>query len=162
MEDKLARQDSRMSRTQATKVVEQVVEKILNMERTADIKQWMKEEYGLKLSSQEQYMHKAHKAIKEQYKPKLPSIIGSHIRKYENIAKRTEVEDPRTAILALQAIEKVLKITGSGINSDRLTVNQQINVFDGVDVDELKALLGRINQQADEDIIEINDDEEPF
>lgn len=155
-----AKNEDRLSRTTTAKIKEQVVEKILDMERTADIKRWLNEEYGCKPSSQEYYMACAHKIIKEHHKPRIPTIINSHIRKYENIARKNEDSDPRVSILALQAIEKVLHITGSGIIGDNLTVNQQINIFEGIDTEELNELLKRINQKNDDDeIIEITDDE---
>jgi len=153
------RNERQLSRIETQKIREQVVEKILDMVKTSEIKKWMKEEYGLGIHSQEYYLHKAHQEIKKYHKPKIPSIIGSHIRAYERIARKNEDQDPRVSIMALNSIEKVLKITGSGITGDNVTLNQ-INVFENIDTDELQELLKRINEKTENsDVIEIKDED---
>ena len=138
-----------------------VVKMMMNLASNQEVRDFLHNTYDVEIHSANRYIKLANEEIRKYHKPLIATVINSHVKKYTEIAKRNEMDDPRTSILALNSIEKILKITGSGINSDKLTVNQQINVFEGIDTEELNSLLKRINESGgDTNIIEVQ--EEPF
>ena len=132
-----------------------VVKMLMNLDNNTEIRQHLKEEHGIEVHNANRYIKLAHEEIKQYHKPKIQTIINSHARKYHDIVKRTEVDDPRTAILALQGLEKLLRLTGSG---EGKTYNTQVNLnLEQIETQELMALLEKIRVD-DEDIIEITED----
>jgi len=130
-----------------------VVKMLMNLENNAEIRRQLAEKYDIKSHNANRYITLAHAEIKKFHKPKIQTIINAHARKYHDIVKRTEIEDPRTAILALQGLEKLLRLTGSG---EGKTYNTQVNLnLEEVETQELMALLQKITVNDDEDIIEI-------
>lgn len=128
------------------------VKMLLELESPATIRKFLMEKYDIKVHAANYYITKAHKEIKNHHKPKISTIINSHVKKYHDIARDNEKEDPRTSILAMQGLEKLLGLTRSG---EGKTYNTQINLnLEDVETQELMALLQKINVNEDEDIIE--------
>ena len=131
---------------------------LMNLHNNTEIRDYLKETYNIGHHSATTYIAKAHAEIKKFHKPKLQTIINAHARKYHDIVKRTEIEDPRTAILAMAGLEKLLRLTGSG---EGRTYNTQVNLnLEAVETQELMALLEKIRVDPNEDIIENTDYEE--
>ena len=134
-----------------------VIKMLMGLANNTEIRTHLKEKYDIKEHNATNYIKLAHDEIKKYHKPKLQTIINAHARKYHDIVKRTEVEDPRTAILAMQGLEKLLRLTGSG---EGRTYNTQVNFnLEQVETQELMALLQKIRVDPQEDIIEIIEDE---
>lgn len=142
--------------------VEETVQMILNLDSHPEMRKHLMETYEIGEAAARSYIQMANDEIKKTYKPNIPALINTHVHKYHAIAKRTEVEDPRSSIMALQALEKLLRLTG---NYDGVQINTQVNFsLDGIDTDDLTNMLKAIgNQHKDDDTqinryIEVNDD----
>ena len=134
-----------------------VVKMLLDLKSPAEIRGVIMEKYNIAVHTANYYITKGHKEIKDHHKPKLATIINAHAKKYHDIARRTEVEDPRTSLLAMQGLEKLLRLTGSG---EGKTYNTQVNLnLEQVETQELMALLQKIQVNDDEEIIEITEEE---
>lgn len=134
-----------------------VIKLLMGLSNNTEIRVFLKEKYDMGHHSATNYIKLAHDEIKKFHKPKLQTIINAHARKYHDIVKRTEVDDPRTAILAMAGLEKLLRLTGSG---EGRTYNTAIQLnLEQVETQELMALLQKIQVNDSENIIEVKDDD---
>lgn len=131
------------------------IKMLMNLHNNTEIKKHLMTTYEIGEHSAVNYIKKAHEEIKKFHKPKLQTIINAHCRKYHDIVRRTEIDDPRTAILAMGGLEKLLRLTGSG---EGRTYNTQVNLnLEQVETQELMALLQKIRVNPDEDIIDVEE-----
>ena len=134
------------------------IKMLLNLHNNSEIREHLMTTYGIKEHAARFYIVEAHKEIAKTYKPKLATVVNANLKKYSDIARRTEIDDPKVCIMALNAMEKLLKLTGPASGPQ---FNTQINLnLEQVETQELLALLGKIQVNPDDDIIEITDEED--
>jgi len=132
-----------------------VVKMLMDLHNNTEIRVFMMDKYNIGSHSVTNYIAKAHEEIKNYHKPKIQTIINSHVQKYHQIAIDNQEDDPRTTILAMQGLEKLLRLTGSG---EGKTYNTQVNLnLEQVETQELMALLQKITVNDDESIIDVEE-----
>lgn len=108
-----------------------------------EITENLSKEFGLSKKTIEKDISYCYAQVSDQFKRKLPRLVEDHISKYEEIHKQALMAyDFKSAIAALQAIEKLLKMHDQPIVN--LIENQQNNLnlnLNDMSLDELKALL---------------------
>ena len=118
---------------------EGVMTSLLRGSHTRDIIKTGITQYGVSRATIERDISHCYDVIKTEYQRELPVLISTHIGKYEEIHRSAlDGNDHRSAIAALQAIEKLLKL-----HVDQPLVAIQNNNLDlsGMSLDELKALM---------------------
>lgn len=113
--------------------INEVVEMMGELKSNSEIQKFLMEKYGLTKSSTEPYLREAKQALLATI-PDPQEIIAKHIKKYTKMARKLEDTDARSAMIALNNIEKLLKL-----NVPQTQVNQQFNTLnlEGVDFDNL-------------------------
>ena len=118
---------------------EDVMASLLRGHSTGEIARVIIDRYGVSLVTVNRDISHCYAEIKEKYHRNLPDVIATHVSKYEEIHKTAmELLDLRSAIAALGAIEKLLKLHVE----QPLVLLQQNNLnLEGFDLTELKELL---------------------
>jgi len=120
--------------------IAEVTDMLLHFESQATIRKFLVDKYGLKLNSCKQYIDEANHAIIANI-PTAKQIIGKHIEVYNRIAKKSEADDARTSLLAMNALEKLLHLHQPELQVNNNTLNLNLEGLNTEEVLEyLKAL----------------------
>ena len=117
--------------------VEEVAELLLKQKSNAEIKKIIAQKYGISEETVRNDLFDANKLIQENI-PEIKSIIAKNIETYRRIAEQAEGDDRRTAVLALQAMEKLLRLHNPELQVNNNTLN--VNV-DGIDTEDLMDII---------------------
>jgi len=120
-----------------------VMTALLRGSSTREIAKTVMQTYGCSKPTVERDITACYAKIKEEYSRDLPQVIATHIGKYEEIHRSAmELSDFRSAIVALQSIEKLLKLHVE----QPLVLLQQNNLnLSELSLNELQALLSQSN-----------------
>lgn len=118
---------------------EDVMTSLLRGRSTREIVQVVGSSYGVSKATIERDITYCYTDIRAKYERDIPTLISTHIGKYEEIHKAAmEMGDFRNAIAALQSIEKLLKLH----TEQPLVAIQQNNLnLEGLSLQELLTLL---------------------
>jgi len=118
---------------------DEVMTALLRGSNTREIVKTITQQYAVSKPTVERDISHCYDLIKKEYSRDLPQVIATHIGKYEEIHRSAmELTDFRSAIVALQSIEKLLKLHVE----QPLVMLQQNNLnLESLSLDELKAML---------------------
>ena len=128
-----------MNRSEITERREDVMTSLLRGWRTADIIKATTKNYNVSQVTIERDITHCYGEIRKKYERDIPSIISSHIAKYEEIHRAAmEMGDFRSSIASLQAIEKLLKLH---VEQPLIMLQQNNLNLDNLNLNELQELL---------------------
>jgi len=125
-----------------------VTEMMVDGKPTRSIVAYIQSAYGVSKSTVEKDITMAYESLRGYVKRNIDDIVAVHVNRYEKVYdKACEAYDFRSAIQALQAIEKLLKI-----HADQPLVAIQNNVmsFDGMSTQEIIENIKFLKAKQDE------------
>ena len=125
--------------------INEVVDLMCKFHTYGEICRFLQDKYGLSRKGSEIYL-KEGKEILMKTIPEPKEIIGKHIKAYERIIKRNEETDPRTSMIGMVNIEKLLKLHNPDVQ-----VNQQFNTLnlEGVDIQSIMEAINALKEKKD-------------
>jgi hypothetical protein len=120
--------------------IEEVADLLLKLKSNSEIKKIISEKWGISPETVRNDISEASKLIQEQV-PEIKLVIARNLEAYRRIAEESEPDDKRTTLLALNSIEKLLRLHGPDVQH-----NTQINqiTFEGIDNEQLKELIQQL------------------
>ena len=119
--------------------IEDVAELLLKLKSNTQIKTIIAQKYGISPETVRNDIVEANKLIQSQV-PEIKSVIAKNLESYRRIAEESEPDDKRTALLALNSMEKLLRLHNP--ETQNLT---QVNLnFESIDSQELIELIKQL------------------
>jgi uncharacterized protein YktB (UPF0637 family) len=121
--------------------IEEVADLLLKLKSNTEIKKIISEKYSISPETVRNDICEASRLIQEQV-PEIKTVIARNLESYRRIAEESEKDDKRTTLLALNSIEKLLRLNGPDVQN-----NTQINnlIFDSVDTQSLIELIKQLS-----------------
>jgi predicted transcriptional regulator len=117
--------------------LDDIVEMLVHQKSNKEIKKVIAEKYGISEETVRNNIPAATKLMVERM-PDVSEVISKNIETYRRIAESSEGEDKRTAILALQAMEKLMRLHQPEFQTQNNTLNVNI---EGIDIEVLTELM---------------------
>jgi hypothetical protein len=120
--------------------VNEVADMLGELKSNKEIEKFLMEKYNLTKSSTEPYLREGREILIKNM-PSGEEILAKHINRYTKIAQKTESDDPRTSMIAMSSIEKLLKLHNPDvqINNNSLHLN-----LESVDKEDIMKLIRTI------------------
>jgi hypothetical protein len=104
--------------------------------------------YGVSRSTVEKDITMAYDALKQYTKRNIEDIVAVHVNRYESVYQRAcEAYDFRSAIAALQAIEKLLRMH---VDQPLVAIQNNTMSFDGMSTQEIIENIKILKSKQDE------------
>lgn len=128
----------RPSKAVAEERVKIIAELLMQGKTRRYIEEFCVEKFGVALSSCDRLIHRANQYILQNYKEDPAVVVNKHIAMYYGVYEEWKGVDGKTAISALNSIEKLLKLH----NPDTLVQQNTLNLnLDKLSINQLKELL---------------------